>query len=34
MTDLPDRWLRGLTQARVGLGRVGQGLPTAALLEF
>jgi ethanolamine ammonia-lyase small subunit len=34
MTDLPDRWLRGLTQARVGLGRVGHGVPTAALLDF
>lgn len=34
MADLPDLWLRGLTQARVGLGRAGTGLPTAALLEF
>ncbi len=27
-------WLRGLTQARVGLGRAGQAMPTRALLEF
>jgi ethanolamine ammonia-lyase small subunit len=31
---MADLWLRGLTQARVGLGRAGAGLPTAALLEF
>ncbi len=34
MAELPDLWLRGLTQARVGLGRAGTGLPTAALLDF
>ncbi len=27
-------WLRHLTQARVGLGRAGQAMPTRALLEF
>ena len=32
VADLPDLWLRGLTQARVGLGRAGTGLPTAAML--
>lgn len=32
----PDNWiaLRGLTPARIGLGRVGAGLPLAAHLEF
>ena len=34
MAEPPDLWLRGLTQARVGLGRSGTGLPTAALLDF
>ncbi len=34
MAEPPALWLRGLTQARVGLGRAGQGVPTAALLEF
>ena len=34
MANVPDLWLRGLTQARVGLGRSGQALPTAALLDF
>ena len=43
MTDLPqgrhvagDPWqvLRGATRARVALGRAGDGLPTARLLEF
>ncbi len=34
MADPPDLWLRGLTQARVGLGRSGAGLPTAAVLDF
>lgn len=42
MTDLPEREperdifavLRGLTQARIGLGRAGQALPTRAMLEF
>ena len=32
-TDLPAR-LRRWTQARVGLGRAGQALPTSALLDF
>lgn len=38
MAEPPDtargNWLRGLTQARIGLGRAGQALPTRALLEF
>lgn len=36
MAEPPDRLskLRSLTQARVALGRVGQALPTAALLDF
>jgi ethanolamine ammonia-lyase small subunit len=34
LADLPGLWLRGLTQARVGLGRAGNALPTSALLDF
>jgi ethanolamine ammonia-lyase small subunit len=34
VAEPPDLWLRGLTQARVGLGRSGAALPTAALLDF
>lgn len=34
LVEAPSLWLRGLTQARVGLGRAGQGLPTSALLAF
>ena len=36
MTSLPDPWhpLRGLTAARIALGRVGSSLPTRAHLQF
>ena len=34
--EVDDPWapLRGLTQARIGLGRVGTSLPTARVLEL
>jgi ethanolamine ammonia-lyase small subunit len=36
MTDIPEAWrsLRSLTPARIGLGRSGHAIPTAAVLGF